>query len=304
MTNISILLIDDEKAQVENLSRAICKKYQTGISVFTAHEEKDILSKIEFCHYDIAIVDLRMSEYSINGFDIVKKINEISPFSKVIIVSAYSAEYKTELNELLTIGNILGFIDKEDFKTFSDNIFSLIDSAWKIIDGNNDASIASLKEYYSSLKNLDDPYKKGMRFEYFIAMLFNQMGFNKIINRIKDRSSCEVDLAIRNDILDPFFSKFKQYILVECKNYPENGVERNVFTVFKDKVKNSNGLSDLGILITTGYIKSTAYLEALRSSSDNIKIIFLSNPEIETLIFSSNKLETFKGIIDQQIKDN
>lgn len=302
--NLSILIIDDEKPQVENLQRAIQKKYPNGISVFGASEEKEILSMIENCYYDIAIVDLRMNSYSINGFVVIEKIKEINPYAKVIVVSAYAAEYQEELNKALTLGNILGFVDKSDFMKFSQNVYSLIDNQNETLQSIEDTSIRALKDYYSELKNSKEGYKKGLKFEYFISMLFGQMGFTKVLNRIKDVSSNEVDLAIRNEINDPFFSKFKHYILIECKNWPADGVDRNVFTTFREKVKNTNGLSSLGILITTGYIKKTAYLEALRTSSEPVKIVFLSNPEIELLIFSQNKLETLKQIIDEQIKDN
>lgn len=304
MNNLSILLIDDESVQVDNLERAILQEFLDGVAVFKASAEEDIIQKIEYCYYDLAVVDLRMSNYTINGFTIIEDIKKINPFAKIIVVSAFADEYQTELNKVLSLGNILGFVDKTDFSKFKTDIFDLIRVRANELNTCNDLTISALKNYYSSLKNEQEPYKKGLKFEYFISMLFGQMGFTKILNRIKDKSSNEVDLAIRNELNDSFFQKFKQYILIECKNYPQNGVERNIFTVFKEKVKNSNGLSDLGILITTGYIKQTTYLEAMRSSGDGIKIVFLSNPEIEKIIYSQNKLETFKSIIDDQIKDN
>nr|DAW89629.1 MAG TPA: REC protein [Caudoviricetes sp.] len=304
MSNLSILIIDDELTQVENLQRAIINDFPNGVSIFTASEEKDILQKLEYCYYDLAIVDLRMSNYSINGFDVIEKINTISPYAKIIIVSAYADEYQSELNKVLQLGNILGFVDKTSFSIFKNNVKSLIEKRIEVINACDDVSKKALKDYYSSLKNETNPQKKGLQFEYFISMLFGQMGFNKILNRVKDRTPNEIDLAIRNEINDPFFLKFSPYFLVECKNYPEEKVDKNVFIVFKDKVKNSNKLSTFGILVTTGLMKSSVYQEAMRSSCDDIKIIFLSNPEIEMLIRSDNKLEDFKTIIDKQIKDN
>jgi CheY-like chemotaxis protein len=304
MKNLSILIIDDEQIQVENLERAIHAKYNIGVSTFSAYQEKDILQKVEYCFFDIAIVDLRMTDCCINGFDVIEKIKTISPYSKVIIVSAFADEYQYELNKALSLGNILGFVDKTNFSEFKENIYALIDLRISELNLCDDLTINALKSFYADLKNEVEPYKKGLKFEYFISMLFGQMGFTKIVNRIKDQSSNEVDLAIRNELSDPFFAKFKPYILIECKNHPNNGVDRNVFTVFKDKVKHTNGLCNLGILMTTGYIKKTAYLEAMRSSCDEYKIVFLSNPEIESIIFSTNKLEQFKRIIDNQIKDN
>lgn len=304
MGNLSILLIDDESVQVDNLQKAISQEFSDGVAIFKASAEKDIIQKIEYCYYDLAVVDLRMSSYAINGFTIIEDIKKINPFAKIIVVSAFADEYQTELNKVLAFGNILGFVDKTNFSEFKLSIFSLIRARITELYECNDLAISTLKSHYSSLKNEQDPYKKGLKFEYFVSMLFGQMGFTRILNRIKDKSSNEVDLAIRNELNDPFFLKFKQYILIECKNYSEEGIERNMFTVFKEKVKNTNGLSDLGILITTGYIKKTVYFEAMRSSGEGVKIVFLSNPEIEKIICSQNKLETFKLIIDEQIKDN
>jgi hypothetical protein len=134
--------------------------------------------------------------------------------------------------------------------------------------------------------------------------MFQSIGFNQVLKRVKDQSLNEVDLIIRNDIEDNFIGKFGKYILVECKNKPEDKVNKNDFIVFQNKLKNTNGLSELGILATTGHITKNTYVEAVRESSESRKILFLSNPEIEKLIKAENKLSAFKSLIDDQVKDN
>lgn len=245
-----------------------------------------------------------MSKYSINGVSIIEKINEINPFAKVIIAAAFVGEYAKELTKILSFGNIIGVVDKDSFEVFTTQINELLNKRLNELASNTDLSVQSLRNTYSNLKNEQDTYKKGIMFEYFLSTLYGQMGFTKIINRVIDKSRNEVDLAIRNDINDSFFQKFKQYILIECKNKPEDGVDKNDFIVFQNKVKKTNGLCDLGIIATTGLIKKTVYLEALRESGESYKVIFMSNPEIEKLINSANRLETFKEIIDSQVKDN
>jgi DNA-binding NarL/FixJ family response regulator len=303
MNGLSILIIDDEKTQAMSLEKAL-KNKDSNFFTITAFEEIEILKKIEYCYYDIAIVDLRMSKYHINGFTIIEKIKEINPFAKVIIASAFVGEYSVELTKIISLGNIIGVVDKDSFDLFVNQILELLDKRAIEIISNSDLSIQSLRSAYSTLKNENDTFKKGMMFEYFLSSLFGQMGFTRIINRVIDRSRNEVDLAIRNEINDGFFQKFKQYILIECKNKPEDGVDKNDFIVFQNKIKNTNGLCDLGIIATSGYIKKTVFIEAVRESGDVRKIIFLSNPEIEKLINSQNRLESFKEIIDSQIKDN
>lgn len=303
MNGLSILIIDDEKTQAENLEKAL-KLRDSSYYTITASDENEINRKIECCYYDVAIVDLRMSKYSINGFDIIKTINEINPYSKIIIASAFVGEYVSELTNILSLGSIIGVVDKDSFELFVKQITDLLNKRLDELNFNPDLSVLSLRNAYATLKNETDTFKKGIKFEFFLSSLFGQMGFTKIINRVVDKSSNEVDLAIRNEINDAFFQKFKQYILIECKNKPEEGVSKNDFIIFLNKIKHTNGLCDLGIIATSGYIKKTVYLEALRDSGDIRKIMFLSNPEIEKLINSQNRLETFKEIIDSQIKDN
>lgn len=142
-----------------------------------------------------------------------------------------------------------------------------------------------------------------MKFENFVTILFSQIGFNHITKRIIDKSQNEVDLIIRNEIKDPFFQKLSPYIFVECKNTIDS-VDKNQFKLFRDKVKESNGLSKLGILITSSSFTRTTYIDAIRDSKDDLKIIFISNIEIERLIRMEDKLSEFKKIIDNQVKDN
>ncbi|MCU0392318.1 MAG: restriction endonuclease [Thermoflexibacter sp.] len=91
--------------------------------------------------------------------------------------------------------------------------------------------------------------------------------------------------------------------MVECKNEQEK-VDKNQFIQFFEKLKNTGGMSNLGILITSQSMKDTAYKEAIRKSSEEKKVVFISNVEIGRLIKARNILEEFKVIIDEQVKDN
>ena len=304
--NISILVIDDEQTQVANIEKGIRQKSNgnNGVFVITASEEKDILNKIENTFYNLAIVDLRMSKYGINGFDIIKRIKEINPFAKIIVVSAFTQEYSNEINNIISLNNVIKIIDKKSFPIFIEEIYEEIEILNNTLENEDDLTKKSLLDHYAQVKNEEDTYKKGRNFENFISLLFNQIGFNRIMTRVIDKSRNEVDIMIRNEIDDIFFAKFKQYILVECKNYPKDNIGKNIFIEFNAKMQNTSALADLGIIVSSGYIADTMYREAIRNSKEGFKIIFLSNPEIEKLINSSNRLETFKKIIDRQVKDN
>ena len=94
---------------------------------------------------------------------------------------------------------------------------------------------------------------------------------------------------------------YSVYIFVECKNRPELGFSKNDFIVFNKKVSSSNGDSNFGVVFTTGHIKRTVYLEALRESEKGVKILYLGSGEIARLIHTPNMLDEFKEIIDRQV---
>ena len=70
------------------------------------------------------------------------------------------------------------------------------------------------------------------------------------------------------------------------------------------KLKETNGLAELGFLITTSSFKRTAYLEALRSSEGQHKVVFIDNSLMMSLIKADDPREELKRIIDSQVKDN
>lgn len=299
----SILIIDDERIQAESLSKSI-RKEKEYVNCYIACEEDEILSSIESIFFDVAIVDLRMDNYAIDGFSIIEKIIEINPFSKIIIVSAYTHEYINQLKNILLSGKIIGIIEKKEYKQFLSEIIVTLSKYEETHFNDPSETAKALTSFYANAKNETNTYQKGIVFEQFVAILFSNMGFANINKRVLDKSRNEVDLVLRNEINDNFFSKFAPYILVECKNKPNDPVGKNDFIQFYSKLKNTNGLANLGFLITTGYIAKTTYIEAVRTSSEKCKVIFLSNPEIEKLINSITPLLELKKLIDEQIKDN
>jgi len=299
----NILVIDDKKEQAEGLAKGL-SKIMSDYTFEHHYTEDEILSAIENRFYSLAIVDIRMDDYSIDGIEIVKRIFEVNPFAKVIIVSAFKDEYIIKLKNLLLTGKVLDIQDKSELSLWLPNLKSTIEEYYNKLNDNPSEINNALLQYYSEAKNETDTYKKGEKFEHFISLMFQSIGFKQVLKRVKDRSLNEVDLIIRNDIDDQFIYKFGKYILVECKNKPEDKVDKNDFIIFNSKLKNTNGLAELGIIATSGYITRNTYLEAIRESGEVKKILFLSNPEIEKLIKADDKLAEFKKLIDYQVKDN
>ncbi len=299
----SVLIIDDEEQQAKNLKEALSKQFQE-ITFEIASSEEEIEKKINDFFFMVAIVDLRMDNRQKDGVAIIKEIHERNPISKVIAISAYEKEYAEALKKLSDGGNIFRFSAKNKYDTWLPELEGIIKECFEQLDSKFYIGQRALLSYYNDAKNETDTYKKGQSFEYFISTLFSNMGYGRIRMRVKDKSSNEVDLIVRNETTDMFLDKFGKYFLVECKNKPNEAVGKNDFIVFNNKLQNTASMSELGILCTSGYIAKTTYLEAMRESKSNKKVIFLSNPEIVRMITSDNIREEFKNILDEQVKDN
>ncbi len=299
----TILIIDDQADQAEGLYKLLSEELP-HFNFLWSSAEKDILHSIEHKFYSLAIVDIRMDTYDFDGIKIINDIFTINPFAKVIVLSAFKDEYFGSLKDLMLTGKIVDIFEKEQFKTLVTKLKSAIENYYSKVDEDPSEINNALLEHYAETKNLIDTYKKGERFERFISLLFQSFGYKEITKRVKDKTLNEVDLIIRNETQDTFLNKFGKYILIECKNKPDEKISKNDFIVFLSKLRHTNGLAELGIIATSGYISWTTYYEAIRESAEARKIIFMSNPEIEQLIKASDKLEQFKKLIDSQVKDN
>jgi CheY-like chemotaxis protein len=299
----TVLIIDDVKDQADGLAKALAAampKYS-----FEAYSsEADIKRSIEERFYSLAIVDIRMDQFQFNGLDIIKRIFEVNPFANIIVVSAFKDEYFKGIKEVMLSGKVVDVLEKEELRIWIPKLEAVISKYYNQIENDPSEINNALLQYYADAKNEKDTYEKGQRFEHFISLLFQSFGYKEITKRKRDKSSNEVDLIIRNETDDTFLNKFGKYILIECKNKPEDRVSKNDFIVFLSKVSNSNGLCEFGIIATSGYIAKTTYIEAVRTSQSQQKIMFISNPEIERLIRSLDKKEEFKRLIDEQVKDN
>jgi ActR/RegA family two-component response regulator len=298
-----VLVIDDQPRIAQGLANNIHKSL--NITTNWASAEADIQYKISHLYYNIAIVDLQMDDYAFDGIDVIEKILDENPFSKIIIITGYLKNYFEAVNAIKSAhkNRIRGVIEKTADVEFLNSINGIVKDIIEEYNQNPNAQQLANEGYYADAKNEIDSYQKGMKFEYFVSILFGQMGFKHIQKRVIDKSRNEVDLVIRNDIEDSFFQKFKPYIFVECKNHTDN-IGKNDFITFYSKLENSNDLANIGFFITTSGMAKTAYLEAMRTSNKSQKMFFITHREIALLIQSNDMLATLKQIIDEQVKDN
>ncbi|MDE6826195.1 MAG: restriction endonuclease [Paramuribaculum sp.] len=296
-------MIDDEPSQAKALASKIKSVIQSS-DVIYASDKEGIKDFVENKFYNLAVLDIRMDKFEFNGIDLAKQILEINPYAKILFVSKFITEYMTELMPLLTNGNVLGFSEKKvDYNSWGEELKSIILPYYEKLDENPEVTSTALINMYSELKDEEDKFKRGARFEDFISLFFQNIGFKDIRKRTRDKSLNEIDLIIRNEIEDPLLTKFGKYILIECKNHIDK-IDKNDFIIFRSKLAETNGLAELGFFITTSSFKRTVYLEAIRTSGGDKKIIFIDNPIMMNLLKAIDPKEELKRVIDSQVKDN
>ena len=239
MVTRKILVIDDEPSQAKALANKIKSVIQSS-DVIYASDKEGIKDFVENKFYNLAVLDIRMDKFEFNGIDLAKQILEINPYAKILFVSKFITEYMTELMPLLTNGNVLGFSEKKvDYNSWGEELKSIILPYYEKLDENPEVTSTALINMYSELKDEEDKFKRGARFEDFISLFFQNIGFKDIRKRTRDKSLNEIDLIIRNEIEDPLLTKFGKYILIECKNHIDK-IDKNDFIMQQDEKYNNN----------------------------------------------------------------
>ena len=89
-----ILLVDDENLILYSLSAAL---RHDGSQVTTAANGKDALNEIQRSLFDICFLDIHLPDA--NGFDLMKIVREISPATRIILMTAVDLD-DTQMNYL------------------------------------------------------------------------------------------------------------------------------------------------------------------------------------------------------------
>ena len=82
--NKSLLIVDDDNPFRDRLSRAMEKK---GFQVIQAEGVKKGIETVKINKPGFAVVDLRLNDG--NGLDVVQKIQEVNPSSRIIMLTGY-----------------------------------------------------------------------------------------------------------------------------------------------------------------------------------------------------------------------
>jgi len=82
----SILVVDDEPSIREFLQIMLARE---GYEVSCAEDGREAITLFEKSPFDVVLADIRMPKTS--GFEVLNRIKELSPGTKVIMITAYAS---------------------------------------------------------------------------------------------------------------------------------------------------------------------------------------------------------------------
>jgi len=101
----TVLIVDDEEA-IRSLSRSILERFGHEVKLAADGKEAVELYGREQAKIDLVLLDLRMPRMS--GHDALQQLLQINPDARIVVVSGFSDQYLTELDQQ----RIYGFLGK------------------------------------------------------------------------------------------------------------------------------------------------------------------------------------------------
>jgi ActR/RegA family two-component response regulator len=113
---MNVLILDDEKEKRSDLTKHLkIRKYD----VYPVSDIETAIKHIRAQTFDFAIIDLKI-DYSdeYGGIKVIKYLNEASPKTKIIVLSAYEIEKDTEVEKRLKSVFYDGYVSKGGEKNY------------------------------------------------------------------------------------------------------------------------------------------------------------------------------------------
>ncbi len=209
-----ILIIEDEKSLKEVL-RILLE--EEGYEITAASNGLEGMDYIQNDIFDLVVTDIKMPKA--DGFEVLKKVKEISPSTIVIMITAFGTTESTI--EAMKLG-AYDYIHKP-FKI--DEIRHVIQKAFE--KKNLSEELSLLREKIKSSFGLENLVGKSLKMQELFTLIQKVAQSNSTV-LITGESGCGKELvaaAMHN--LSP--RKYKNFVTINCATFPEGLLESELF---------------------------------------------------------------------------
>ncbi len=204
--------------------------------------------------------------------------------------------FSVGLNSSLSIHEALDKI-REIFNLLNSSLEEVVNSLHVFVEKRNVDFERKIREKWDEALTIKDSNEKGKALEELLVLIFSTLDGFIPSHRIRTETE-EIDISVRNESEDSFWSKFTPFILIECKNWSTK-CGKDEFVIFQNKLTNRFGLSRLGFLVSLNGFCDTITKELLRGSKSEFLIVPVDGNGLKELIESKERSELLKSFVSK-----
>ena len=155
----------------------------------------------------------------------------------------------------------------------------------------------NIKDKWNEAQKSTDSNEKGKALEELLVLIFSTMEGFIPSHRVRTRTE-EIDISVRNESKDLFWSKFTPFILVECKNW-STSCGKDEVVLFREKLTNRFGVSQLGFLVSMNGFTDALTKELLRGSKGEYLVVPLDGKDLKKFVLSKNRSDLLKSLVEK-----
>ncbi len=291
-----ILIVDDDPSFVQAY-RAILQ--EEGYSAESATTRGEALARLDAGDWTVVLIDqrLRGADGPDSGLDLLDEVSRRSPGTKSIVITAYAESGAIER------AFAMGAFDYLEKTEVLDALLRIkLRSAWDSVRARDASALArgqldtQLLDTWHAAATEPDRNRKGALLEEAMDTLFRTMPGFVVADKRRRNEIEELDLIVRNESTDPFWSHEGPYILVECKNWFSR-VGRSEIDTFRAKMQRRRGRCRLGIFVALGGFTEPFLTVANAVASESQDLILpVDRARIEAWIGASDRVEFLKKL--------
>lgn len=246
-----ILIVDDDPAFVQ-MYRAILQ--EEGYTAESAANRAEALARLDAGDWTVVLLDqrLRGPDGPDSGLDLLEEVARRSPGTKTIVITAYAESRAVE--RAFALG-AYDYLEKTDVL---DALLRIkLRAAWDSVRAREAAALArhqldaDLQAAWRACATETDPHRKGALLEDVMDTLLRTMPGFVVVDKRRRNDIEELDLFVRNESTDPFWSHEGPYVLVECKHW-SSPVDRRELDILRLKMRRRHDRCRLGIFVALG----------------------------------------------------
>lgn len=290
-----ILIIDDDPSFLRVYKDRLGEE---GYQVDAATDVSSALVKLDQPGWDVVLLDQKLQgrDGPDSGLDLISEVTRRAPAAKIILVTAFAS---TEAIQRAFRDGVYDYLEKGRF--FAVLLVAKLRNAIEAVRAHRIAELvpseieASIKELWGAVESEQDPNRKGKLLEDLMVLLLKTIpGFHHANTRRRNELE-EIDVLVRNESSDPFWSKEDPYILVECKNWSKPvGVPE--LLSFLNKLERRYGRCRLGLFIAPGGFAETFRQALLTERKEDKLVLLLGRDQLRELVESADRSAVLKRL--------